>query len=41
MAKFLARRVYDGKLSFDDVPEKFQEDVRKILKEEYNYENMD
>ena len=38
MAEFLARRVYEGKLEFNKVPEIFKEQVRTILKEKYNME---
>lgn len=38
MAEFLARRVYEGKLRFEDVPDRFKVQVRKILKEKYGME---
>ena len=38
MAAFLARRVYEGKLNFVDVPERFKEQVREILRDEYGME---
>lgn len=36
MAEFLARRVYEGKLEFANVPERFKSAVRKILKDKYS-----
>lgn len=38
MADFLARRVYEGKLQFADVPDRFKSQVRIILKEKYEIE---
>ena len=38
MAAFLARRVYEGKLNFADIPERFKEQVREILRDEYGAE---
>ena len=35
MTAFLARRVYEGHLEFADVPARFKEEVRAILKEQY------
>lgn len=35
MTDFLARRVYEGKLDFQDVPESLKHDVRIVLKEKY------
>jgi hypothetical protein len=41
MAEFLARRVCEGKLAFEDVPYRFKEQVRIILKEKYGMENVE
>ena len=38
MADFLARRVYEGKLNFADVPDRFKQQVRQILHDKYNYD---
>ncbi len=38
MAEFLAMRVFQGKLSFEEVPERFKESVRTILREKYGME---
>ena len=35
MAAFLARRVYEGDLAFEDVPNRFKTQVRQILKDKY------
>ena len=37
MAEFLARRVFEGKLEFNVVPERFKGAVREILINKYNY----
>lgn len=36
MAEFLARRVYEEKLNFIDVPERFKDTVRQILHDKYD-----
>ena len=36
MVDFLARRIYEGKLEFEDVPARFKEQVRIVLKDKYN-----
>lgn len=41
MAKFLAMRVYQGKLAFDDVPDKYKAEVRRILIDEYGWTEDD
>lgn len=41
MAKFLAMRVYQGKLAFDDVPDKYKAEVRRILIDEYDWTPTD
>ena len=41
MADFLARRVYEGKLDFADVPERFKAQVRQILHDKYGYDVPD
>ena len=33
MAEFLAMRVYEKKLTFEEIPKRFREEVKKILKE--------
>ena len=38
MAEFLAMRVYEKKMSFDEIPERFRETVKEILKEKYDTE---
>lgn len=35
MTDFLARRVYEGKLSFEDIPRQFKDSVRQILRDKY------
>jgi hypothetical protein len=35
MVDFLARRIYEGKLEFEDVPSRFKEQVRVVL-DKYN-----
>ena len=37
MAEFLARRVYEGYLAFEDVPDKIKPQVRQILHDKYKY----
>jgi hypothetical protein len=36
MAEFLARQVYEGKITFVEVPQRFKPRVRTILKEKYD-----
>lgn len=38
MAEFLAMRVYEKKLTFEEIPKRFREEVKKILKEKYDTE---
>lgn len=37
MAEFLAQRVYEEHISFEDVPDKLKPQVRKILHDKYKY----
>lgn len=37
MAEFLARRVYEGKLGFEDIPERFKKAVSEILQSKYGF----
>ena len=38
LAEFLAMRVYQNKLTFEEVPNRFKESVRTILREKYGME---
>ncbi len=38
MAEIYARWIKKGKKTIDDVPERWQEETRRILKEEYGME---
>lgn len=35
MAKFLAMRIYEGKLTYDEVPAKYKDKVKELYKEMY------
>lgn len=40
MVEFLARRVFEGRLEFNAVPERFKDAAREILINKYNYTTL-